>query len=373
MTRMAEMTAKLARLRRWLPEAGLEAVVLRTRANFAWLTAGGRSMVNEASALGVGTLLVTRDRVILLANNIEAQRLVEEELAGLDVEVAEYPWHDASGEAGILRRILGEAKMADRGVAVDAGDGGRLMDAAISALRQPLLPAEIARYRALGQLVAALTEDAARQVAPGMTEDDVRAMAWRRFAEHGVRLSVGLVAADDRIDTRRHPISTGRPIKRRFMLVTCAERDGLWVSVTRLVNFQPIDDTLAARHRACCAVDAAAIAATRPGRTLGAIFADIQNAYARHGFPDQWRYHHQGGPTGYAPREALARPEAPTVVQADQPFAWNPSITGTKSEDTVLIHDEGFEWITRPGDDWPTVTVEHDGQAFTRADILHVG
>lgn len=370
MIRDAEMAAKLERLRRWMRGADLAAVLLRTRANFAWLTAGGLSVINEASELGVGALLVTADRVMLLANNIEARRFVEEELTGLNIEVVECPWHDPAGETTALRDALGEAVMA-HALGVDAGGGGRAVGDQIATLRNPLLPSEIERYRELGELAGRLTEQAARQVERGMTEDDVRALTLRLFAAEGIRVPVLLVAADDRIDTRRHPISKGRTIQRRFMLVTCPERDGLWTALTRLVNFEPISDELAAKHRACCAIEAAAVLATRPGRTLGEIFSDIQAAYAAHGYADQWQYHHQGGSTGYAGRDAFATPGNPLVVQDDQAFAWNPSITGTKSEDTVLIREAGFEWITKPGEDWPTLTIEQNGQSMVRADILH--
>jgi hypothetical protein len=53
----------------------------------------------------------------------------------------------------------------------------------------------------------------------------------------------------------------------------------------------------------------------------------------------------------------------------NQPFAWNPSITGTKSEDTILATSTGPEIIT-PARDWPMVSVEGDDGAWQRPDIL---
>jgi hypothetical protein len=49
--------------------------------------------------------------------------------------------------------------------------------------------------------------------------------------------------------------------------------------------------------------------------------------------------------------------------------AWNPSITGVKSEDTVLVTDAGPEVLTRTGA-WPQARVELDGGAVERPTIL---
>lgn len=53
----------------------------------------------------------------------------------------------------------------------------------------------------------------------------------------------------------------------------------------------------------------------------------------------------------------------------DQAFAWNPSITGTKSEDTILCRQDGPE-IMGLSDNWPSIQGEWKGQRFPRADIL---
>jgi antitoxin VapB len=114
---------------------------------------------------------------------------------------------------------------------------------------------------------------------------------------------------------------------------------------------------------------------SRPGAVAGDIFAKAQQAYAYAGYPDEWQLHHQGGATGYAGREYRAGPGSPEVVAEWQAFAWNPSITGTKSEDTVLVSSEpGHELevlTTTPDSTWPTVTVTIEGLgSMERTDIL---
>jgi antitoxin VapB len=98
-------------------------------------------------------------------------------------------------------------------------------------------------------------------------------------------------------------------------------------------------------------------------------FAAGLAAYRREGYPEEWRLHHQGGPTGYATREYLATPSSDEVLLERQPMAWNPSITGTKSEDTFLVARDGPTYVTM-SDSWPTQTVNVDGLAIRRPAIL---
>src|SRR4051794_34365178 len=141
------------------------------------------------------------------------------------------------------------------------------------------------------------------------------------------------------------------------MLVLCARRHGLVASVTRLVHFGQMPDDLRDKMRAVATVDTHAIQATRPGVPVKDIFARIISAYAEVGYAEEWRYHHQGGPAGYEPREYLAKPDTKHAVEAVQAFAWNPSVPGAKSEDTFLVTNMGQELLT-PTPDWPLQTIE---------------
>ena len=57
------------------------------------------------------------------------------------------------------------------------------------------------------------------------------------------------------------------------------------------------------------------------------------------------------------------------TVRANQAVAWNRSITGTKSEDTMVARADGPELISRPTD-WPTVAARVEAGTIERADIL---
>jgi Xaa-Pro aminopeptidase len=153
------------------------------------------------------------------------------------------------------------------------------------------------------------------------------------------------------------------------MLVLCARRHGLIVALTRLVHFGRLPAELVRRHQAVCAVDTAFHLNTRVGTPVREVFRRGVQAYADQGFPDEWRLHHQGGPCGYQGRDSLGTFDATGVVLENQPFAWNPSITGAKSEDTILATAKGPEVIT-PAKDWPMIEVKWLGRAWRRPDIL---
>ncbi len=91
--------------------------------------------------------------------------------------------------------------------------------------------------------------------------------------------------------------------------------------------------------------------------------------YSDLGFGDEWKAHHQGGPCGYLPREYIVTPEMKTKVEASQPFTWNPTVAGTKSEDTILVTPRGPEVITKSAD-WPKTEVVLDKKKFNRYAIL---
>jgi antitoxin VapB len=176
-----------------------------------------------------------------------------------------------------------------------------------------------------------------------------------------------LVAADDRIMKYRHPIPTDAKVKRAVMVVVCARRWGLVCSATRLVHFGKMPPELVRKHWAAVYVDGAFISNTVMGMPFVEIFRKAQAVYAARGYADEWQLHHQGGPTGYIEREYTVNPSTPpdAKVEAGMAVAWNPSITGTKSEDTIIVTPKGPEIIsTSPG--WPMLTVTTDGKKTIR-------
>lgn len=170
-----------------------------------------------------------------------------------------------------------------------------------------------------------------------------------RVRARGFTVPVLLVAGEARQPVHRHPLPTDERLGRHALLAVTAERQGLHISLTRIVSFGPPPAKLRGLVEASAEVEAAMLAASRPGATTGEVLDVAAREYEAQGFPDEWRRHHQGGGiTGYQGREVFAAPGEGTRLPDGCAVAWNPSITGGgKSEDTALVTAADVEVITR--------------------------
>lgn len=360
---MTEIETKLSQVRQLLAARDLDGVLVRRTANFAWLSGGASGYVNTAADAGAANFLVTRDAAYLITTNIEAPRLeAEERLLDLGFRPLAAPWHqpNAAAEELVAKLRLG-ADIAQAGAADVSADLARL--------RLTLLPAEVTRFRELGRLCADAMDEAIRGVRPGMNEFAIAGLLAAATLGRGALPIVNLVATDERICRFRHPLPTGKALDHYAMLVLCGRRHGLVASITRLVHFGPLPADVRRKAEACARVDATFIAHTRPAARLGDVLRAGIDAYAAAGYPDEWQLHHQGGPTAYAPREFLATPDSPQVVAANQVYAWNPSITGVKSEDTILVAAPDNEVLTAIAG-WPLIETQVLGKTIFRPAIL---
>jgi len=111
------------------------------------------------------------------------------------------------------------------------------------------------------------------------------------------------------------------------------------------------------------------MAHTRPGVPVRDVLQKGIDAYREKEYPDEWKLHHQGGSIGYTGRDYRVNFKTPDLIQGNQAFTWNPSIAGTKSEDTILATSEGPEMITRPIR-YPTLSLKVKNISFIRPAIL---
>lgn len=365
MTRFEDVQIKLARVRDYMANAGLEAILLATTANFAWITSGGDDHVELNNKVGVAPIVVKRDKVYVVADNIEAPRLSAEELNGLDFDVLNSEWFDPIVQKNALAKVIGGSLCASDVQRTDMP----CVSGEITALRYDLTPLEIERYKWLGPHSSAAVEKAARSIEPGMSEIQIAGEMARNLMADGMTPVVLLVANDDRKFKFRHPMPTDSKIVKYAMLVCCARRWGLVTSRTRSVNFGNLPREIEDRQRAVCYVDAAFMAATRTGVPVSEIFRAAQAAYAKVGYPDEWRYMHQGGSIGYESRDYIGLPTSKEHVVPHQAFTWNPTIQGTKSEDTIISTSGAPELITLTGE-WPTMKIDIEGIKLDRPEIL---
>src|SRR5215203_4774784 len=327
-------------LRDLMDDRGVGSLLLSSPANFAWYTGGADNRVDRGHPVGVASVLLTRDDAYILTNNIEAPRMREEQTP--EMEVVEHPWHEEP--AALLRELTGGAA-----VGTDfPSKSGPDLSAEISSLRYVLDEDAIEDYRRLGEDTVVAVSEAADSVSPDTDELDAAAELSAACLRRGMFAPVLLAASEERLVRHRHPVPRGGPLGRQAMLVVCAERGGLFVSLTRMIYFREPDPKTARRQEACEEIlRRMREEATRKGRTLAQAFEDCRRFYAEAGYPEGWRDHHQGGMTGYASREVIATPGTQQEITEGQAFAWNPSLVGAKAEETFVLGPEGPEVLTR--------------------------
>jgi antitoxin VapB len=330
--------------------------------NTSWITAGASLYVGEGTDVAGSAILVTIDKVYVLTDGVEAPRLRNEEgLEDLGFEFVIEPWY-AKG------KFL-TAQMAGKQLGQDTAGNGIDMSTELRHLRSVLQTEEVARLRRVSAIAAEIMDAVIRSVRPGMTEHEVAARLAAACRQHGGNAVVNLIASDERIYQYRHPLPTNKTIQQYVMAVLCLRLEGLIPAITRLAHFGPLPEELRAKALAVAQVDARLILGTRTGCTMNDMFTLVKQAYQDVGYPEAIEEHHQGGTLAYMPREIIANPGDNTPIEQNQAFAWNPSVRGVKSEDTIILSADGPEVITTV-QGWPTWTMTVDGQNIARPAIL---
>lgn len=370
---MAELEEKTERLIRLLAENELDAVILNAQHNFAWLTGGGSNGVDLSRENGVASLMVSRDgRRVVFANNIEMQRMLTEQRAS-SFEPVEFTWQHEKADGGIVlenaRQILGsDAKIAtDIPIFVDSP----AIEGKIAACRYRLTTEERDRFRQLGRDAGLAMDQLVGKLEQGDTEIEIAEKLRHELGIAGITSVVTLVAADERISQYRHPLPTARRWENTILVVACAKRHGLIASLSRMITIGVPDDELKRKTEAAAYINASFLDATRPGMTGAELYKVAADAYSEKGFAHEINLHHQGGAAGYKTRDWVAHPKSGETVQPDQAFAWNPSITGTKVEETCIVTAEGVEIITA-SHTFPRIATTIDGREYFSPGILSV-
>ena len=348
--RWADLPEKLAALVAVARSRGLDALVLRDPANLTWLL-GGRVNVPQTldtACLDVVVDCTTSPRITVVTNAIEAPRLRDTELAGLHATWDVVAWWDGRdprlprGPTVGSDRPLGDAVP----VATD-----------LARLRRCLTDRQRRLLRGVCADTAAAATAAAARLTPTTTEYHAAGLLARELLDRELDPIVLLVGGASRLDAHRHPLPTGDPLGARGMLVACARRHGLVASVTRIVSFEALAPDQRDAYERLLHVEGAFLDASRVGARLGDVVAAGTAAYASQGFdPNEWHRHHQGGFSGFQPREFPASPASDDVVTDGAVLAWNPSGAGWKVEDTTLVEAAGPETLVHD-DVWPTVKV----------------
>lgn len=276
---MTEITHKLKLVREALQATAATALRLRGTDWFSWLTAGASPTVLLAAETGIAELFITPDQAYVLTDEIEAQRLIDEELSE-DFTPWVYPWAQTEQREAWVREVSGGGLiLSDR----PTRDENPLPPDLIEEKRR-LQPEEIHRYREVGRLASLAMTEVLAVARPTWTEYQLAGAGAEALWAKGLHPALTLAAGARRLPLYRHPTPTHEPLGQRAMLVFCARGRGLYASLTRFVNFTPFSAAEAQRDQALRDIEATVLASL-PGTSLATVYHQLHQAYAQAGYP----------------------------------------------------------------------------------------
>ena len=305
---MSAFNERMQPLRELMRHKGLEAIVLRRNANLAWAIAG-RAHVPTTIDAACFDLIITHDSATAITNVVEAPRLVAEELPS-EVSVKTVKWSEGRDpQLPTGTKVGSDQPGADR---IDLGTE-------IEIIRASLIESDVARFKQICIDAAAALGNAMKQVVITDREIDIAGLITHALWQADLEIAFLGVAGTDRVHKFRHPLPTSAVVGNRVSASICAKRKGLIASATRIVTFGQVSDALIKEYEAIFKVEAAMLDATIVGHSFANPIEAAIAAYPINGFDaDEWTKHHQGGPTGYLPRDWPANQATARLIAKNQ-------------------------------------------------------
>lgn len=361
--RREDVDEKHQRVIAFLEENGYDALVLGRADSVGWFSAGGeanRDLCGEASSV---LLFVNKGGRAIFADNVQSARVFEEEFAGLGFQLKERNWNE--GVDRIVTELSGS-----RRIATDCGLLGLPNEIdKLRKLRLSLSKFERRRLRELGWSLSAAIEATCRNFLPGESEADIAGHLAHRLIREGIVPVELSVAGDERLERFRRPTFKTAKVEKAAIITATGRRHGLCASASRIVCFGKTPAQFRSQHALAAMVDATLIYFSRPGEPIQDVFRRARRIYEKFGYTHEWTLDYAGGLVGYSPRELLFSPDSAIPLGSNVAVAWSPSVGTSRSGDTVLINERGFEVVT-PCRRWPKVEVLVKGFAIERPGIL---
>ena len=350
---MSAFNQRIQPIRDLMKAKALDAFVLRRNPNLAWAIAG-RAHVPTTIDAACFDLIITQDSATAITNVVEAPRLIAEELPS-EVSVKTIKWSE-----GRDPQLPTGAKVGCDQPGADRVD----LATEIEIIRASLIESDVARYKDICSDAAIALGSAMKQVVSSDREIDVAGLITHALWQADLEIAFLGVAGLERVLKFRHPLPTSAVVGNRVSASICAKRKGLIASVTRIVSFEPITDAIAKDYEAIFKVEAAMLDATVVGKPFSDPINAAIAAYPANGFDsDEWTKHHQGGPTGFLPRDWPAHTGSARLIANYQPIAWNPTGKGFKAEDTIIATNSGVKILSHDPE-WPSFEVNGRTRPF---------
>ncbi len=187
---------------------------------------------------------------------------------------------------------------------------------------------------------AMLIESISDWVKPGMSEKEVERYVRNLFLAHKIELDVMLVGSDERIGRIYHCMPSNKRIEKYFLMNPSARRWGLHANVNRCISFGEPPVNVMKDHRAALEIEGRVLCSLEQGLPFSKVLDWQKEWYRELGYPDEWKNHFQGGPTGYRLADAY-RCFTDQKIQSRQAFDWFLTIHGLQVEELTLLTDDG--------------------------------
>ncbi len=360
--RRADIDAKQARVASLLEDVGCEGVVLLMPAHVAWFTGGMnvRGLIADGERPGVYTN--GRQRW-LLASNIDAQRLFDEELDGLGFQLKEWQW--SVGRPVLLGELVAGKKFAtDRPF-----PNMPLINDRLRPEIRPLTEYEQGLYLALGRAVAHAVEATARNVERGETEQEVAGHIAHRLYRHGIEATTISVAADARANKVRRAGFTEATVDATCFLQATGYRDGLYATVSRTIGFGTTADEFRKDYELASKMSAVYRAMSVPDGSVGTAAETARKLTANGPHEYEWRHSQPGYGAGRFAVEELRKNGLDEKFALGWPLVWQAKIGSAAVVDTVIVDQHAALPVTPP-DGWPFKRIKLREQVFDVPDLL---
>jgi Xaa-Pro aminopeptidase len=349
---------RLSALRARMKATETDLVALGPGPNMHWVM-GFHTHPDERPCL----LLVTADHAGFLMPVLNAAD------ARARCDLPMWTWADAQGPATALQDLLAALRATTaRNVAVDeamrADFALMLLDAlpqarhgfaadTLGALRMRKSPAEMEELRMNAEIDDLAIEAIHAAIRPGMTENDLAAVALQVFKDHGALPLFTIVGAGKNGAYPHH--HTGDTVLQDgdAVVIDIGARKGSFSSdVTRMavIGEPPLDYDRV--HAAVEAAVVAALAAARPGVPASAVDQAARNVIVEAGYGEHFvhRTGHGMGLEGHEP--PFITETSATILESGMVFSIEPGIYltgrfGVRLEEIVILHDDGPEILSR--------------------------
>jgi len=360
--RASEVERRHQLLAAFLDLQGDDALVIQRPSNFAWFTGGGDNTL-PGSSEPTAALFLTREARVALCNSVNSLKVFDHELSGLGFQLKERPWDEP-------RPALIQDLCRGRSVASDQPwPGLRDADLELADFRRTLSDRETVTLRRLARMLTHAVEATARNLASGDTEAEVAGQLAHRLVRHQLTPVRLQVLADGQGRRYRHWNYGSDQIERYCTVSAVARMHGLHCGVTRTVSLGQPPNALLEAHQTAALVAATAFFFSQAGWDSQQVWQRIERIYEKYGAAEEWRCAEQGDVTGYEPVELPLTPRTRFRLSTGTPIFWHPSVRVASIGETVLIHADRTEVLTKP-EDWPQLSVNVKGTSVQIPDIL---